>query len=374
MEKQTELKKPDRLLSLDALRGFDMFWIMGGENIIHALAQLTQWTLFIWLGTQMEHVEWNGFRFYDNIFPLFLFIAGVTMPFSLTRRMERGDSKSQLYAHIIFRGLLLVLLGFIYNDLLRFDFDNQRYASVLGRIGLAWMFAAIIFINTKTRGQIIWFSAILLGYWAIMMLVPVPGFGAGVLTKEGSLVGYIDRLFLPGRLYLTVHDPEGILSAIPAIGTALMGVLTGKFLKFKREDLAPIKKGIYILIAGIISISLGWIWNLAFPVNKNLWTSSFVLVAGGWSLVYLSIFYLIIDVWKYKKWAFFFIVIGLNPITIYLAQAGMINFQSTTLYFFGGLLKSMPELWQNLFGVILYVGVSWLFLYFLYKKKIFLKV
>lgn len=204
-----EVKKPQRLLSLDALRGFDMFWIMGGENIIHALAQLTQWSIFIWLGTQMEHVEWNGFRFYDNIFPLFLFIAGVTMPFSLARRMERGDSKALLYKHIIIRGALLVLLGSIYNGLLRFDFENQRYASVLGRIGLAWMFAAIIYINTKTRGQIIWFAAILLGYWAVMMLVPVPGHGAGVLTKEGSLVGYIDRLFLPGRLYLGVHDPEG---------------------------------------------------------------------------------------------------------------------------------------------------------------------
>ena len=371
---QTGEKKTTRLVSLDALRGFDMFWIMGGENIVHALAQLTQWTLFIWLGTQMEHVEWNGFRFYDNIFPLFLFIAGVTMPFSLTRRMERGDSKGKLYQHIIIRGLLLVILGFIYNGLLRFDFDNQRYASVLGRIGLAWMFAAIIFINTKTRGQIIWFAAILLGYWAIMMLVPVPGYGAGVLTKEGSLVGYIDRLFLPGRLYLTVHDPEGILAIIPAIGTALMGVLTGKFLTLRKEGLEPIKKGFYILLAGAISIGIGWLWHLTFPVNKNLWTSSFVLVAGGWSLVYLSIFYIIIDVWKFQKWAFFFIVIGLNPITIYLCQAGMINFESTTRFFFGGFLNTMPELWQHFIGATLYVGVSWLLLYFLYKKKIFLKV
>lgn len=371
---QMETKKSDRLLSLDALRGFDMFWIMGGENIIHALAQLTQWALFIWLGTQMEHVEWNGFRFYDNIFPLFLFIAGVSMPFSLTKRLERGDSKVKLYQHIVFRGLMLVLLGFIYNGLLRFDFENQRYASVLGRIGLAWMFAAIIFVNTKLRGQIIWFVSILIGYWAIMMLVPVPGYGAGVLTPEGSLVGYVDRLFLPGRLYLTVHDPEGILSTVPAIATALMGVFTGKFLRLKKEDLLPMKKGIYLFGAGVVSIMLGWLWNTVFPVNKNLWTSSFVLVAGGWSLVYLSIFYIIIDVWKFQKWAFFFIVIGLNPITIYLCQAGMINFQSTANYFFGGVLKFMTENWQHFLGAVIYVAISWLFLYFLYKKKIFLKV
>jgi predicted acyltransferase len=371
-EQQTN--KPKRLVSLDALRGFDMFWIMGGENIIHALAQLTQWTLFLWLGTQMEHVEWNGFRFYDNIFPLFLFIAGITMPFSLSRRMEKGESKASIYRHIIFRGLILVLLGFIYNGLLRFDFENQRYASVLGRIGLAWMFAAIIFVNTKTRGQIIWFVAILLAYWAAMKLIPVPGHGAGVLTVEGSLAGYIDRMLVPGRLYLTVHDPEGLFSTIPAIATALMGVLTGKFLKISDTAIVPFKKGIYILAAGIVSIGLGWLWHLVFPVNKNLWTSSFVLVAGGWSLVYLAIFYTIIDVWKFQRWAFFFIVIGLNPITIYLAQAGMINFESTTRYFFGGLLSTMPELWQNLMGVIFYVGISWLFLYFLYRMKIFLKV
>jgi predicted acyltransferase len=236
------------------------------------------------------------------------------------------------------------------------------------------MFAAIIFINTKTRGQIIWFAAILLAYWAAMMLIPVPGHGAGVLTVEGSLAGYVDRLLVPGRLYLTVHDPEGLFSAIPAVATALMGILTGKFLKISDTIIVPLKKGIYILAAGIISIGLGWLWHLVFPVNKNLWTSSFVLVAGGWSLVYLAIFYTIIDVWKFQRWAFFFIVIGLNPITIYLAQAGMINFQSTTRYFFGGLLNMMPELWQNLMGAIFYVGISWLFLYFLYRMKIFLKV
>jgi predicted acyltransferase len=373
MENSTN-KKSDRLLSLDALRGFDMFWIMGGENIFHAIAQLTQWSIFIWLGTQMEHVEWNGFRFYDNIFPLFLFIAGITMPFSLSKRIERGDSKTSIYTHIVIRGLMLVLFGLIYNGLLHFHFDQLRYASVLGRIGLAWMFAAIIFVNTKPRGQIIWLCLILLGYWACMMLIPVPGFGAGNLTKEGSLVGYIDRMLLPGQLYLGVHDPEGILSTIPAIGTALMGVLTGQYLKKQNEKTVPLKKGLYILGAGIISIALGWIWNTSFPVNKNLWTSSFVLVAGGWSLIYLSVFYIVIDVWKFRKWAFFFVVIGLNPITIYLCQNGLIDFAATTKYLFDGILSYMPQGWQNLWGSVFYVGISWLFLYFLYKRKIFLKV
>lgn len=371
---EEKTKKSERLLSLDALRGFDMFWIMGGEYIIVSLAKILPWPVLIWLSGQMEHVEWNGFHFYDNIFPLFLFIAGVSMPFSLTKRLARGDSRASVYRHVIIRGLLLVLFGCIYNGLLHFDFEHQRYASVLGRIGLAWMFAAFIFLNTKVRGQVIWFAGILLFYWAIMMLVPVPGFGAGVLTQEGSLVGYIDRLFLPGRLYRGVHDPEGILSTLPAISTALMGVLTGHFLRLSKEKFGGFTKSIYMLAAGIIAIGLGWLWNAAFPVNKNLWTSSFVLVAGGWSLVYLSIFYLVMDVWQFKKWAFFFIVIGLNPITIYLCQNGMINFQSTMQYFFGGILHYMPQDYQNLFGGIFYVGIGWLFLYFLYRKKIFLKV
>lgn len=368
------MNQPNRLHSLDALRGFDMFWIMGGDFIIHALAKATGLSFFILLSQQMEHVEWNGFVFYDMIFPLFLFIAGVSMPFSLSKRMERGDTKKALYITIIRRTLILIFFGCIYNGLLRFNWETMRYASVLARIGLAWGFASIIFMNTKLRGQIIWCLSILVGYWAAMMLIPVPGYGAGVLTVDGSLAGYIDRLLVPGRLYLEVHDPEGIVSLFPAISTALLGVIAGHILRSSHEKLTKTKKAGLLAVIGISLVIVGNIWGLFFPVNKNLWTSSFVFVAGGWSYILLALFYFVIDVLSFKKWAFPFTVIGLNSITIYMCWGGLINFRSTSQYLFSGLIKLFAEPAQHVLTGIGATFIAWLFLYFLYKKKIFLKI
>ena len=367
-------KTTDRLVSLDALRGFDMFWIAGGAEIVHALAKVSHSGLIGWMDVQTEHVAWNGFHFFDMIFPLFLFIAGVTFPFSLNKRRANGQTSGQIYKHIITRGLVLVFLGVVYNGLLHFSFHDLRYASVLGRIGLAWMFAALIVMNSKISWQAIWCGVILLGYWAILKLIPVPGYGAGHLTQEGSIVGYVDRMLLPGRLYLGNHDPEGILSTLPAIGTALLGMLTGHLLRMKDVKLSSIKKLGIMAGTGVVFILLSQLWNLALPINKNLWTSSFVLITAGLSLLFLSLFYLIMDIWQIRWWAFPFVIIGLNPITIYLAQAGMINFSSTAQYFFGGLIRFAPAANQEFWSALAYFLVSWLFLYFLYKKKIFLKV
>jgi predicted acyltransferase len=173
-------------VSIDALRGFDMFWIVGGASIISALDALTGWPIFQRILNELEHPEWNGFTFYDLIFPLFLFIAGVTTPYSIGRKLEAGAAKGQLTRTIIRRGLLLVLLGLIYQGLLTFNFANLRYASVLGRIGLAWMLAGLIFLNTSWRGQLAWAVGLLLAYWAALMWIPVPGFGAGDLIQRGS--------------------------------------------------------------------------------------------------------------------------------------------------------------------------------------------
>jgi predicted acyltransferase len=167
-------KKQERLLSLDTLRGFDMLWISGGEYLVMSLSALTGWPLFKWAATQMEHVEWEGFHFYDMIFPLFLFIAGVSMPFSILKRKQRGESMRIIYFHLFKRLFLLILLGLIYQRLLEFDFEHQRYASVLARIGIAWFLAAVIVLNTSVRGQIYWFVGILIGYYAIMKYIPVP--------------------------------------------------------------------------------------------------------------------------------------------------------------------------------------------------------
>src|SRR5512133_1458229 len=274
--------KPDRLLSLDTLRGFDMLWIAGGDALMVARAALTGWPFFQWAASQMEHVEWEGFRFYDNIFPLFLLIAGVSMPFSILKRKERGESMHKIYLHLFKRLGLLILLGLIYNGMLRnLDFDTQRYTSVLARIGIAWFFAAVIVLNTSIRGQILWFAGILLGYLAIMKLVPVPGFGAGVLTPEGNLAAYIDQKFLPGRFCCyTYGDNEGLISNIPAICTALLGTFAGHLLISKIKNLTRIKKGFILLAAGIICMIIGKLWSFSFPIIKNLWTSTFVLYAG----------------------------------------------------------------------------------------------
>jgi predicted acyltransferase len=372
---ENEIKTPSkRLYSLDALRGFDMFWIMGGEGIFIALASLTGWPVLQWWAGQLDHVPWHGFHFYDMIFPLFLFIAGISFPFSLAKRIEKNDSRTSIYRHIIFRGLILVLLGILYNNAVNFRLGELRYGSVLGRIGLAWMFAALIFMNTKRNTRIIWFCALLIGYWLLLLFFPVHHFGAtDIFSREGNLTSYIDRLLMPGKLYLGNHDPEGLLSTVPAIGTALLGMFTGEFLlsDYLREK--PLKRVLYMILAAILLMVIGKIWNIFFPINKNLWTSSFVCFVGGLSLLLFSVFYLIIDVWNYRKWAFFFVVIGLNPITIYLTER-IVNFRSATKFFFGGIESFLPDKWAQLVDAIGVVTIAWMLLYFLYKKKIFLKV
>lgn len=363
-----------RLYSLDALRGFDMFWIMGGEGIFIALASLTGWPVLKWWAGQLDHVPWHGFHFYDMIFPLFLFIAGISFPFSLAKRRQNNDSKASIYKHVIFRGLILVLLGILYNNAVKFNFGELRYGSVLGRIGLAWMFGALIFMNTKLNARIIWCSALLIGYWLLLLLFPAHDLGSNdIFSREGNFTSFIDRLIMPGKLYLGNHDPEGILSTMPAISTALLGMFTGEFLLSDYLKDKPLRRVLYMVIAAIVLMIIGRLWNLFFPINKNLWTSSFVCWVGGLSLLLFSLFYLIIDVWGYRKWAFFFVVIGMNPITIYMAER-IINFRSASRFFFGGIAALLPETWTPLVDAIGITTIGWMFLYILYRKKIFLKV
>ena len=210
-----------------------------------------------------------------------------------------------MHYHFIKRGLILVLLGILYNGLLSRDLSNvegwseARYASVLGRIGLAYMFAALIAANTQWRFQVIWVIGLLASYWLALRFFPVPEFGAGNLEPGHTLTDYIDRLFVPGKLYQGDRDPEGLLATIPAIATALIGCLAGQLLRHDRID--GIKKSGFLAIAGIACLGLAWVWNFDFPINKNLWTSSFVLHCAGWSLLLLSLFYLVIDVWKFRN-------------------------------------------------------------------------
>ena len=369
----TQVSTPQRLYSLDALRGFDMFWILGGEEIVHTLAKVTGSPFMEAMSNQLTHPDWHGFHFYDLIFPLFLFCAGVATPYSVGRELEKGKSRQQLLLRVIRRGLILVVLGVIYNnglDLFR-PISEIRFASVLGRIGLAYMFANIIYLYTKERGQIIWFCCLLIGYWFLLLFNSAPGYPRGDLTMEGNFASYLDHLILPGKLYLGIHDPEGLMSTIPAIATGLLGIYAGNLLK--NSPLTMQKKALRLLIIGVIFLLVAQLWNLVFPINKNLWTSSFVLHVGGWSFILLALFYYLIDVRGEKRWAFFFNIIGMNSILIYMSGR-FINWGYSTKALFGWLGHLVGDPWNIVAMAICYVMVKWMFLYFLYRKNVFLRV
>lgn len=363
-----------RLLSLDTLRGFDMFWISGGEEIFFVLAKTTGWAWAIFLTEQFTHVEWDGFRPYDLIFPLFLFLAGVSTPFSLGSRLEKGVPPSQLIGKVIQRGVILVILGIIYNNgLFQREWSEMRYPGVLARIGLACMFAQIIYLYAGKIAQWVWFAGLLIGYWLFMIYYPVPGCGAGHLTMECNPASYFDQLIVPGRLYKTIHDPEGLLSTIPAISTGLLGIFAGDVLRMDGRSITKPKKALLLSLGGVISIALALIWGTVFPINKNLWSSSFTLMAGGWSLLLLSLFYTIVDILDWKKWTFFFVVIGMNSIVIYMVGR-FIDFEYTAKALFGGILSNFPGAVEEVGHVIAFLAVQWTFMYILYRNKLFLKV
>lgn len=367
-------ERGQRLVSLDALRGFDMLFIMGGAGLIASLAEWFPCDFTAVLAEQMEHVEWNGLRHHDTIFPLFLFIAGISFPFSLAKQRGQGRSEWAIHRKVATRGLLLVFLGMVYNGLLDFDFENLRVASVLGRIGLAWMFAALIFMHTGWRVRAGITSALLVGYWLLAGFVPAPDAeGADIFSAEGSIVGYIDRILLPGRVLYGSIDPEGILGTVPAIATALLGMFVGESLTSGLSQRSGAKVTAWMALAGIVMLALGLLWGEVFPVNKKMWTSSFVLVVGAYSTLMFALFYYIIDVLRWRRWTFFFTVIGMNSITIYLAQR-FVRFSYTSEKLFGGLVGLMPEDSRAFFSQAAYIAVCWLFLYVLYRHRIFLKV
>lgn len=375
IKKIIKMEQPTkRLQSIDALRGFDMFWIMGGPWIIASLHGIFGGHALEWLNVQMEHVPWDGFHFMDLIFPLFLFIAGVSFPFSLDKRRENNQSDRVIYKHSFKRVVTLIILGLIYNGLLKLDLHTARYASVLAHIGIAWFIASIIFMNVKKNITIIWWiTGILISYGLLNLFVLSPNaLGNNPFLPENNIVTQFDRWFLPGVLYNGNFDPEGILSVIPAIATALIGMLAGRFLnsiKVKKQSI----KAIILFAAGSGFVLLSFAVNLLIPFNKALWSSSFVLLTGGISLVLLSLFFYIIDVKGFVKWTFFFRVIGMNSIVIYMAQP-IVNFYGIADFFLGGLAAKFSPEYSSLLLSIGYVAACWLFLWFLYRQKIFIKV
>jgi len=372
---------PTRLYSLDALRGFDMFWIMGAEEIFHGMADAMHGKSAFWnaLALQLTHPDWNGFHAYDLIFPLFLFMAGVSTPFSVGRELDKGKSREQLLLRVIKRAFILVLLGLVTNNGLTIQpIADYRFPSVLGRIGIAYMFANIIFLYAKEWAQMVWFWFFIIGYYLLLKFTSAPGFHPGDLTPPGNFSSYMDRIILPGKLYvpypntkISMHDPEGLFSTIPAISTGLLGIMTGSFLK--KNGISPALKAFRLTLVGVLFLLLAQLWNLDFPINKNLWSSSFVLNVGGISLLLLALFYYVIDVLGFKKWAFFFKVIGMNSILIYMS-GHFIAWSYTNNSFFGWLGYLVGKPYSAVILAITFVFIKWLFLRYLYEKKTFLRV
>lgn len=372
---ETPAPKSDRLLSLDALRGFDLFWIIGGHAVITALWKLTDWTWLAVVHEQLGHVKWNGFHFEDLIFPLFLFLAGVSTPYALSRRLGEG-ARGEVIRKVLLRGLILVVLGVIYNNGLQWKgLESMRFASVLGRIGLAGMCAQLLFVFSFEQPRRLWgwLVGVLLAYWAVLSFGHAPGFAAGDLTMEGNFTSYVDRLLLPGKLHLKIHDPEGLLAILPAIGNALLGILAGLWLRRADSEVSGHRKAAGLALAGLALLLLGGLWSTVFPLNKNLWTSSFVLWTSGWSALLLGLFYWVIDVQGVRRLGAIFAVIGMNSVLIYMAGK-FINFDYTARALFGGVANALPAGWAALVLAIGVLAVEWLFLWFLKEKKVFLKV
>ena len=350
-----------------------MLFIMGMAGLVVNISALfPDCEIVQWFASQMKHVPWDGFAHHDTIFPLFLFIAGVSFPFSLSKQREAGMSNRDIVAKIIRRAVVLVLLGVLYNGFFKMQFDTLRFPSVLGRIGIAWAGAALLTLYLKPKARAVICAVILVGY-SLLLTIPAPdAVGLDVWTKQGNIAGYIDRVLMPNHiLWRGVMDPEGILSNLSATVTAMLGIFTGEYLL--NSSHSGKRKAATMAISAVILLVTALLWNNFQPINKTLWSSAFVLAAGAYSLIMLALFYYIIDVQGHRGWCYFFKVVGVNSITIYLAQR-FISFGDISRYFTAGLASHLPDGWGAVLISVGYITVCWLLLYFLDRKGVYLKV
>jgi predicted acyltransferase len=367
-------EKPVRLLSIDALRGFDMLLIAGGGTFLELMEGKTGWVWVDFIARQMHHATWNEhIKFYDLIFPIFLFLAGASLSFSLNKELANGRKKRDLYLKAFWRMLIFIGIDIVYKNpgISFFEPSNIRYLGILGRIGFAGFITTVIYLNFPRYSRIIWITAILLLYYAALFLYPVPGYGPGDLSSmETNFTGWFDRTFLPGRLIHKIYDENGLATQLPALCLTILGSFAGDILRSDWKDSRKIK---ILLLAGSICLGLGHLWGIHFRISRHLWSSSFILVSGGWAFLFMTLFYWLIDVMKYQKWTFFFKVIGMNSLATYLLYY-FVNFYYTSNLIFYGLYAPSPEKWHEIFEAIGALALVWLTLFFMYRKKIFLKV
>jgi predicted acyltransferase len=376
------MEKSERLLSLDVFRGITIAGMIlvnnpGTWNAIYP---------------PLQHAEWNGCTPTDLIFPFFLFIVGVAIPFSLGKRIEKGDDHKKIIIQITRRSLILFFLGILLHSLpfgmfgSVFDLETVRIPGVLQRIAIVYFITGILFLKTNYKTLIMIGASLLILYWLMMIFIPVPGIGYSNLEPATNLAAWIDRALLGKHIWegTKLWDPEGILSTIPAISTSIIGILTGVWLK---SDKDKITKTVWLFVMGCLCMAAGYVWNGWFPINKNLWTSSYVLYTGGLSLLFLGICYWFIDVRNSKWWIKPFQVYGLNAITVYflseLTSKMMYLIQvssgsdsiSLKAFLFNNLFLNFLDpinaslLWAIIY-VLVWLGIMWI----LYHKKIFIKV
>jgi predicted acyltransferase len=401
-----------RLMSLDALRGFDMFWIAAAEPLVEALNTMAQssshsggFSLIGFVAYELDHAEWRGFHFEDFIFPLFVFMAGMSIVFSLRKTIAR-EGRAAAVGRVLRRGILLYLLGIFYYGGFSEPWPHIRLMGVLQRIGLCYLFAGLIFCFCNLRAMIAIAVGLLIGYWALLTFVPIRNIQLDktaleqLAAKRGvpddpkslfenttervtgkfepglNVTNHFDFEYLPGYRWDVYYDPEGYLSTFPAIVTCLLGVFAASLLLDpSRND--P-QKVILLIAGGLVLAALGWAWGTEFPVIKKIWTSSYVLVAGGYSAVLLAVFYLVVDMLKWQFWCQPFVWMGMNSITIYMADNILGGFGKLASRFAGGDISA----WFNarsagtgdLLVAVVEMFLSFWFVHFLYRRKIFLRL
>lgn len=367
----------DRLVSLDVFRGLTIAGMVLVNNP-------GTWSSIYW---PLEHAEWSGWTPTDLIFPFFLFIVGVSIALAFARRVEANAVAKSLYLKVIKRAAIIFGLGLFLNLFPRFDFATVRIPGVLQRIAICYLVASLIFLTTKVRTQLLIALALLAGYCWLMTHVAAPGSTVGDLSKEGSLASYVDRWLLGPHIWKQgkVYDPEGLLSTFPAIATTLFGVLTGHWLRSERTRWDKVTG---MLVAGAICVFLGWAWNPFFPINKALWTSSYVLFTAGLALQLLALCYWLIDIEGYRRWAWPFEVFGVNALALFVGSGLMVKLMALIKIpqADGTQLTAQPWIFRHLFlswatpiNASLFYAIAfillWLFLmWLLYRKQIIIKV
>jgi predicted acyltransferase len=372
-------KQSSRLVSVDIYRGMA---VMGMLLVDYAGDEPSGYRL-------IRHAHWNGLTGADLVFPSFVFVMGISIVLSFSARIAQGETRAQIAWHAAKRSLLLFALGVFLNGFPHFSLATWRIEGVVQRIALCYLFAGLLFLWTDVRGLIIAILVCLLGYWALMRLVPVPGFGLPghdipVLAPDQNLVDWIDRAMFPGRLYNGTRDPEGVLSTIPAIASALAGVLTGIWLRTSRAAGA---KALGMLGAGAAGIALGALWNVWFPINKNVWTSSFVVVTAGFALIFLAFLYWIVEIRAWRgRWTTLFLVFGMNSIVAFCFDELLwwplswphLGSEETAIpwqqYLNDQLLRVANPANASLLFSIGAVLFCWACMWLLYRRRIFIKL